>query len=693
MTEPVSKTMGPGVDQSGGGQRPFWGEPDAPAIGDWLHVAADGTIEVYSGKAEMGQNIRTSLAQAVAEELRVPIERVQVALGDTARTPFDLGTFGSRTTPSMASRLHRVAASARELLIDLAAQRWGVPRVEVIAEQGQLRHLTTGRSLGYGDLTGGRRLTEHYSENAPVTPPDQWTIDGTSIPKVNARAMVTGQHAYTPDLHRPGLLVGKVLRPPAFQAQLTALDTAAAAAIPGVVVVQHGSFVGVAAPDRATAERAVAAIRAQWTAPPQISNQELEEFLRHHPAEPEGYHRFAGPTSYTLGDLAVGRAAAAHTLAATYTTAYIAHNPLEPHAAVAEWEDDRLTVWTGTQRPFGVRGELAAAFGLDEEQVRVIVPDTGAAYGGKHTGDAALEAARLARAAGRPVKLVWTREEELTWAYFRPAALIDVRSAVRADGEITAWEYTNYNSGPEAIRPPYAIANQQVTFQPTVSPLRQGSYRALAATANTFARESHLDELAHAIGLDPLAFRQKNLHDPRLEAVLAAAATRFGWGHRQPAPGHGFGLAASTEKDSYVATCAEVAVDPTGGQVRLVRVVEAFECGAIVNPDGLQNQVVGAIVQAIGGALFEQIRFANGRVLNDRLTEYRVPRFSDLPAIDVVLLDRRDLPSAGAGETPIVGLAPAVANAIFAATGVRLRSLPLAPLGVPVPRVLSPAGS
>jgi isoquinoline 1-oxidoreductase len=292
-----------------------------------------------------------------------------------------------------------------------------------------------------------------------------------------------------------------------------------------------------------------------------------------------------------------------------------------------------------------------------------------------------VEVARLARGAGCPVKLIWSREEEFTWAYFRPAGVIEVRSALDAQGRITAWEYDNYNSGAAGIGAPYAIPNQAVAYHPADSPLRQGSYRALAATANHFARETHIDELAHLAGMDPLAFRLLNTEDARLRAVLEAAATRFGWGTGAPPAGHGWGIAGGTEKGSYVATCAEVAGDSESGQVRLVRVVEAFECGAIVNPAGLRNQIEGAVVQAIGGALFEQIDFAEGQILTDRFSRYRVPRFADVPAIEAVLVDRPDLPSAGAGETPIVGLAPAVGNAIFAATGARLRALPLVPGG------------
>jgi isoquinoline 1-oxidoreductase len=309
----------------------------------------------------------------------------------------------------------------------------------------------------------------------------------------------------------------------------------------------------------------------------------------------------------------------------------------------------------------------------------------GSGYGGKHTGEAAVEAARLAKTAGKPVKVVWTREEEFTWAYFRPAGVIEVTAGAKKDGTLTAWEFHNYNSGGSAIRPPYEIANQQVEFHPADSPLRQGSYRALAATANHFARESHLDDLAHELAIDPLALRLKNLKNDRLAAVLEAAAKLFGWGKTKAAEGHGFGIAGGTEKGSYVATCAEVGADLKSGRVKVVRLATAFECGAILNPDNLKNQIEGANVMALGGALFEAIQFANGKILNPNFSDYKLPRFGDVPTMETVLLDRKDLPSAGAGETPIVALAPAVGNAIFQATGIRLRSLPMVPKGLKAP--------
>ncbi len=491
---------------------------------------------------------------------------------------------------------------------------------------------------------------------------------------------MTGAHQYASDIRREGMLYGKVLRPVTLNATLESVDISAAQSMAGVVVVRDGDFVGVAAPSERIAEQALAAIKAQWKSPGSISNEQLFAELKKSSAGGSAGSR-GGRGSAVKGSIDKGLAAADHKLRNTYTIAYIAHAPLEPRAAVAEWNDGKLTVWTGTQRPFGVRGDLADALGISQEKVRVIVPDTGSGYGGKHTVDTAIEAARLAKAAGKPVKLVWTREEEFTWAYFRPAGVIDVTSGVTNDGTITAWEFHNYNSGGSAIRPLYDIPNLHAQFHSARAPLRQGSYRALAATANHFARESHIDELAHAVGQDPLAFRLANLNDQRLRDVLEAAARASGWGQSVPAD-EGFGIAGGSEKGSYVATCARVAVDRTTGKVRVLRLVTAFECGAIQNPDHLRNQVEGAVVMGLGGALFEAIDFADDKILNPKFSRYRVPRFSDVPILETVLLDRKDLPSAGAGETPIVAVAPAIGNAIFRAVGTRLTSLPMAPGGV-----------
>jgi len=661
--------------------RGAWREPLPQNLGAWLHIAESGAVTVYTGKAEMGQNIRTSLSQAVAEELHAALDSIRLVMADTELTPFDLGTFGSRTTPTMGLQLRRVASVARDMLIALAAKQWGVNPKALEAVNGEVRDPETGRSIKYGDLARGQELAKAIVEADPLTPPSQWTIAGKSVPRINGVEFVTGAHRFSPDIKRPGMLYAKLLRPPSFGAEFSFVDVRDAQAEPGVTVIAGNDFVSVAAPTEQAAMRALQKVRAQWKTTPQISSRDLFRYLKENAAEESGHDdNFAR----TLQSIQSSLDAADHRLEQTYTVAYIAHAPLETRAAVAEWENGKMTVWTGTQRPFAVRDEVAQALDLPKESVRVIVPDTGGAFGGKHTGEAAVEAARLARAAGRPVKLVWTREEEFTWAYFRPAGVIEIRSGARKDGKLTAWEFHNYNSGAAGIRTPYEVSTERIEFHPCRAPLRQGSYRCLAATANHFARESNMDDLARLVGLDPLEFRRRNLENQRLLAVLEASARSFGWSDRKRSPGRGFGLACGTEKGGYVATCAEVQADRSGGTVKVVRVVTAFDCGAIVNPEGLKNQIQGATMMGLGGALFEAIEFENGRILNNRFSRYRVPRFSDMPRIEVALVDRKDQPSAGAGEAPIMCVAPAIRNAILDATGIRLFSLPMIPHGLKV---------
>lgn len=638
-------------------------------IGAWIHIDEAGTVSVFTGKVELGQNIRTSLAQAVAEELHVPMNTIRMVMADTDLVPFDAGTFGSRSIPFMAPQLRKAAAAARETLIALAAEQLKVAPADVRIVNARFVNGDASKSLSFADVAKGQKLVKAIPADIAITAVKDWTIAGKSVPKVGARDFVTGKHEYTSDLKRPGMLFGRVVRAPAVNSTLVSVDTKAAEAIRGVTVVRDGDFIGIAATDPQTLARAEKAIAVHWKTPAQPGNAQLFAQLKRESSPSRG--------GRAVGSMNDGIAAADKKLAQSYTIAYIAHAPLEPRAAVAEWKDNKLTVWTGTQRPFGVRSELAEAFRIPEESVRVIVPDTGSGYGGKHTGECAIETARLARASGKPVKLVWTREEEFTWAYFRPAGVIEVSTGVKNDGTVTAWEFHNYNSGASAIQSKYAFPNQNIVFHSSKSPLRQGSYRGLAATANHFAREVHMDELAQLVGLDPVAFRLKNIQDDRLRAVLEAAAKSFGWGGKKA--GRGAGIACGFEKGSYIATAAEVSIDPKTKKVKLERVVASFECGAIVNPVHLHNQVEGAVVQAIGGALFEGIEFQNGQILNGKFSKYRLPRFSDVPPIEIVLLDRKDLPSAGAGETPIAGLAPAIGNAIFDATGVRIRSLPLLP--------------
>jgi nicotinate dehydrogenase subunit B len=641
--------------RGGGGQVP-------QTVAAWLHIGPDGKVRVFTGKVEVGQNARTSLAQAVAEELRLSFEAVEMVMGDTDLCPFDMGTFGSRTTPQMAPQLRRAAATAREALLDAAAKKWSVAKSSLRCEDGYVRN--GAATLSFGELAQSLPAELAIAESAALTPSAEWKTLGTDAPKTNIRKIVTGTHAYTIDLRRPGMLHAKVLRPPSLGAKLLSADASEAEKMPGVRVVREEGFVAVAAPTARLADKALLTIEARWEETAKDSHKELFPKLR------------GGGEPLASAGLALTEDGAI-VLHATYTCPYIAHVPLEPRAALAEWDGKKMTVHTGTQRPFGVRGEVAQGLGLPESQVRVIVPDTGSGYGGKHTGDAAVEAAKVAKALGVPIKLVWSRWEEFMFAYFRPAGVVELAAEAGSDGLLKSWTFTNHNSGGSGLRTPYEVATKEENFRQAQSPLRQGSYRALAATFNHFARESAMDELASASQADPLAFRLKNLKNERLSAVLQAAAKRFGWGEAKAAEGRGFGLACGVEKGACVASVVEVQASKDTGQIRVLRCVTAFECGAVVNPRHCENQVMGSVLQGFGGALFEAIEFENGKILNGFMARYRVPKYSDMPAIEVVLVDRKDLPSAGAGETAIVAIAPAVANAIFAATGERLRNLPL----------------
>jgi isoquinoline 1-oxidoreductase len=647
----------------------------------WLHVGEDSAITVYCGKVEIGQNIRTSLSQVVAEEMRVPVSRIKMVMSDTALVPFDAGTFGSQTTPQMASQLRRAGAAAREVLLDMAAEQGSLERDKLEIKDGKIVG-PDGKSFAFGELTKGKKFVKTVGQNVPTTPPEKWTVEGTSVAKVDGAAIVTGAHRYASDIKRPGMLFGKILRPPALKATLASVKTDEAEKLPGITVIHEGSFVGVVGPTEHAAAQALAKLQAEWKTPAAPTNSdEVYKYFKDHPGG-KGGGGFGGFGKNSQGNVKEGLKAADAKVETSFNIAYIAHVPLEPRAAVAEWEGDKLTVWTGTQRPFGVRSDLTNAFGITADKVRVIVPDTGSGYGGKHNVEAAIEAARLAKAVKKPVKVVWTREEEFTWAYCRPGGVIDVVAGAKKDGTLTAWEFHNWNSGGAGLRNYYEVPNLHTEFHSCDSPLRQGSYRALAATANHFAREMVMDELAKALKIDPVEFRLKNLKNDRLKTVLQAAAKQFGWGKGALEDGHGVGIALGTEKGSYVATAVEVSVDEQSGRVRVLRAVTAFDCGPVLNPDHLKNQIEGAVVMGIGGALFEALKFADGKITNPHFADYRLPRFVDAPHQEVVLIDRKDVASAGAGETPIVCIAPAIGNAICNATGVRLRSMPMVPDGL-----------
>lgn len=627
-----------------------------------------------TGKVEAGQGARPELIQAAAEELRVSVDRVRLIMADTQLVPDDGITAGSGTTPRTVPAMRRACAAAREVLVKLASEAWSVEPGSIDVRDGKMIHGASSRALSYADLADDEKIAKAFEQipagEVAVTPVAEWKVLGTPVLRPNRRELVTGGHRYPSDIVRTGMLYGKVLRAPAFGAKLVSVDLEPAKALPDVRVLRDGNFVGVVAPKSFTAERALAALdkTAQWERTEQPTSRELFEHLSRNANDD-------GP----LNPFAHEFAQASKVVRQTYQVAYVQHAPLEPRAAVAEWNDDKLTVWTGTQNPFGVRNELARALDVDADRVRVIVPDFGGGFGGKHSGEAAIEAARLAKAAGKPVCLRWTRAEEFTWAYFRPAALIRATAGLDATGAIASWYFVNINSGQQSIETPYRAGKAKGQFIRSKPPLRHGSYRALAATANTFARECFMDELAAAAARDPLEFRLGHLESGRLRDVLEAVAVRFGWAERMKTrnPNVGVGLACGTEKGSYVAACVEVTVDRERGEIAVRHVCQAFECGAILNPSNLLSQVQGAIVMGLGPALRERIQFEDGLVTNAAFSKYGVPRFQDLPELDVHLLDRPDLPSSGGGETPIIAIAPAIANAVFHATGTRVRDMPI----------------
>ncbi len=662
------------------GQRRGRGSRQSVNVAARLRVNTDGTITVMTGKVEEGQGSRAHLTLAAAEELRVSADRIRLVMADTALVPDDGMTAGSRTTSSTVPAVRRGAAAGRELLLQLAAGRWKVDAGSLDVKDGVITNNRNKQTVSYADLAKSGDAAEAFNGAVPsdvkLRDVEQWDVMCVSTARPNSRDLVTGGHRYPSDVVRDGMLYGKILRAPAYGATLESVDVSAAEAMKDVVVLRDGEFVGCAAPTTFVAKQALQAIAktASWKTISQPSDKELFSHLKKN-ARTGGRSR---PRS--TGSVDKGLAEADKTVSATYEVAYVQHTPMEPRAATAEWLDGKLTVWAGVDYPQRAQGDLARAMGVSTDSVRVVVPDMGGGFGGKHTAEAAIEAARLAKAAKRPVAVRWTRAEEFTWAYFRPAALIECKGGLDAKGSLIAWDFTTINPGGSAMDPPYRIANIRTRSLSSDSPLRQGSYRCLGATANNFARESFIDELAAAAGVDPLAFRLANLDNDRIRKVLEVAAEKFGWAkRRKKATGdnRGVGLACGTEKKSVVAACVEVEIDRKQGEVKVLEVCQAFECGPIQNPTNLLSQVQGCIMMGMGPAMSEEMRFADGKILNADFAGYRVPRFADVPKIDVHLVNKTDIESAGGGETPIIVIAPAIANAVFHAAGVRVRSMPM----------------
>ncbi len=690
----------------------------------WLRIDADGSATVFTGKVELGQGILTALAQIAAEELDLPLARVTMISGDTARTPDEEYTSGSQSIEHGGTAVRLACAHARALLIESAAARFGIPGERLTAADGAIQ-APDGRRLGFGELAAELDLHREVAPTASPKPAASHRIVGTSVLRRDIAAKVTGGAAYVQDLRLPGMVHGRVVRPPRYGAKLEAVDLTQARAMPGVItVVRDGSFVGVAAIREEQAIRARQSLldSARWSGGENLPDpMGIAAHLRTLPSQDKVI------SSKQPG----GLAAAARTLEATYTKPYIAHASIGPSCAVALFENGKLTVWTHSQGVFPLRRDLAKAMRLDEAAVRCVHGEGSGCYGHNGADDVALDAALLARAVeGRPVRLQWMRDDEFAWEPYGPAMVMQAKAALSADRRVLDWNYevwsnthstrpaspgsdarnnnllaSWYLAEPHAPIPPrimpqptgggdrnaiplYEFPSQRIVnhFLPAM-PLRVSALRTLGAYGNVFALESFMDELAAAAGADPVAFRLAHLTGERARAVIAAAAQSAGWreGERGNIPqgqGRGIGFAKYKNLAAYVAVIAEVEVDRSSGGVRVPRVFAAVDAGQVINPDGLRNQIEGGIIQSTSWTLHEAVRFDRGAVQSRDWASYPILTMPEVPKVETELLDRPEERSLGCGEASSGPTVAAIANAFARATGKRVRDLPLDPARV-----------
>lgn len=640
---------------------------------DRLRVEPDGTITVYSGKVELGQGIHAAFARLVADGLRVPVAAVRVELGDTATAPWDMGTFGSLSVRSDGALLARAATCARRCLIERAARRWSLA-AERLAVDGGFVVAPDGRRVSYAELVEGAPLAGEIAEDLAIAPP----APPAGEPRHDdRRAIVTGAVRFTADLRFPGMLHGCVLHAPAPGATLRSLDEAAARAVPGVVaVVREGDFAGVVAERPRQARAGLRALAAGWAEAMPLPRAERRLVLRDDP-------------------VAAALATAAAAIDAHYELPHVANASLGTTAALADVRHDRAEVHATTQRPFGVRDEVARLLGMAPRNVRVIAGPAAGSFGRNNNCEAALEAARLSRAVERPVLVAWSRADELRAAPARPRLSAHVRAGLDEAGRLVAWSsdlatnphvyFGDLAQLPDQMValtcarnavPPYRIAAARVEVRIAPAEIRTAALRSLSAAPNVFAIESAIDELAGAAAIDPLELRLRNIDDPRLRRVLACVAERSDWARRPRGDGIGRGLACAIYNDTYVAQVAEVAL--ASGRPHVRRAWCALDCGIVVDPDGARNQIEGSILHAISWALVEELRQDRGRVLARSWDDYPVARFHDAPeSIDIAFTDDGRTAPTGAGEPGAVPFGAAIANALAAACGVRVRSQPV----------------
>ncbi len=648
----------------------------------FLHIGADGRVTCLVGKIEMGQGVMTSLPQLAAEELDVPLAAIDIVMGDTDLCPTDMGTFGSLSIRMLGPTLRAAAAEARGVLVQMAAEQLQVPADQVDVSDGNcFARADRTKHVSYGQLAAGRRIERRLDHQAVLKTVKNFRVIGTSAPRRDAVEKVTGKAMFAGDIVPTGAMHARILRPPAHGATLASVDTSGAEAMPGVRVVRDGDLVAVLHEHRDEATRALGLVKATWTpSPSTLDNTNIFEHLKK--AAPEGR-----PTG--AGDVAAGERSAAQVVEQTYLKGYVAHAPMETHSAVAEVVDGKVTVWAGTQTPFPLKSQIARELKLPAEKVRVITPYVGGGFGGKSASAQGVEAARLAVASGKPVRVTWGREEEFFLDTFDPASVITIRAGLDAGGKIVSWDNTAIGPGNRGSGVFYDIPNHRTTIRGGwggdaggMHPVGIGAWRAPGANANVFARESHLDIMAAKAGMDPVEFRMKNLTDARMRRVLDAVAKKFQWTPKVGPSGRGFGVACGEDAGTYVASMAEVKVDRSTGAVKVVRVVCAQDMGIVVNPEGATQQMEGCITMGLGYALTEDVRFSKGAVLDTNFFSYRLPRFSTLPTIETVLLDSPDLAPQGGGEPAIILMGAILANAVFDAVGARVVQLPMTPARV-----------
>ena len=645
----------------------------------YLRIGEDGRVTCYTGKIEMGQGPVTSLPQMLAEELDVSVDAVDIVMGDTDLCPYDQGTWGSMTTRVFGPQWRVAGAAARSILLELASEALAVPVTQLTTHLGVVTDIKNpSRRVTYGQLTKGKRIDRDVTVPPVVKNPSDFKLVGKPLLRRDAHDKVTGKTQYTGDIRLPGMLYARVLRPPAHGAKLRRVDSSAARAVEGIVYVEEVGLVAVlhALPD--VAEDALGKLKAEYDpSPSQVDDRSIYAHLEHGQA----------PTRIVAqqGDLATGQGQSVRRVETTYLNAYVAHAAMETHTALARFEGDKLTVWASTQNPFGARAEIAHVLGMPEPMVRVITPFVGGGFGGKSMNLQAVEAARLAKATGRPVQVMWTREEEFFNDTFRPAAVVKVQAGLDAAGRMAYWDYDVRFAGHRGGDLLYDVPHHRISAEGNfnegegIHPLPIGAWRAPGCNTNAFARESHIDQLAAVAGVDPIEFRLRHLTNPRLLRVLKAAAEEWGW---KPAVGvsrRGLGVACGMDAGTYVATIAEVAVDASSGQIVVKRVLCVQEMGLVINPAGAIIQMEGCITMGLGYALTEEVHFKAGAILDTNFDTYQLPLFSWLPKIETKILPADDTPPQGGGEPAIIVMGAVLANAVHDATGARLLALPMTP--------------